>query len=303
MVEQKEMDSNSGTTKARRQAGRSPSYPGADLKTAIEKAKLIYKHENKFEADDDSIFRSMGYAGRSGASAAVLAALKNFGLLDTNKANGKMKLSPLALRIVLDEREDPTERYRAVQEAALKPPMHQKLWSEYGSHLPSDSSLMYRLKIEEQFTDAGAQAFMGEYKATMAFARLLGDDAVVYVAESDPPSTSEGRGGGTLGEAAVPGVSVPKPPLLTFFGGPVPPNTGAHPPYVNPGPPPGMRDVPIPIQGQEWPVIRAAFPLTESAWTGMLAVLTAMKPGLVVPDPKPAETAAPAPANDENPEE
>jgi hypothetical protein len=42
-----------------------------------------------------------------------------------------------------------------------------------------------------------------------------------------------------------------------------------------------VREVPIPIQGSAWPALRAAFPMTEEAWTQMIAVLNAMKPGLV----------------------
>lgn len=44
-----------------------------------------------------------------------------------------------------------------------------------------------------------------------------------------------------------------------------------------------LREVPIPIQGSAWPLLRAAFPLTEDAWTQMIMVLNAMKPGLVEP--------------------
>ena len=44
-----------------------------------------------------------------------------------------------------------------------------------------------------------------------------------------------------------------------------------------------VREVPIPIQGSAWPALKAAFPLSEEAWAQMIAVLNAMKPGLVEP--------------------
>jgi hypothetical protein len=50
-----------------------------------------------------------------------------------------------------------------------------------------------------------------------------------------------------------------------------------------------LREVPIPIQGTAWPSIKAAFPLSEAAWTQMIAVLNVMKPGLVE-QPKPEES-------------
>jgi hypothetical protein len=35
------------------------------------------------------------------------------------------------------------------------------------------------------------------------------------------------------------------------------------------------------VQANTWATLQAAFPLTEEAWEQMLAVLKAMKPGLV----------------------
>lgn len=61
------------------------------------------------------------------------------------------------------------------------------------------------------------------------------------------------------------------------------------PPVAPPGKfPPGFvpvsafREIPIPISGSAWPSIKAAFPMSEEAWKQMIAVLNAMKPGLVV---------------------
>lgn len=55
-----------------------------------------------------------------------------------------------------------------------------------------------------------------------------------------------------------------------------------------------VREVPIPIQGSAWPALKATFPMTEEAWTQMIAVLNAMKPGLVEAKPtEPEEPSAP----------
>ena len=62
-----------------------------------------------------------------------------------------------------------------------------------------------------------------------------------------------------------------------------------HSPQPSPvplkAPPSGgqIREVPIPIAGIAWPMLKAAFPLSEDAWKQMIDVLTAMKPGLVEP--------------------
>lgn len=39
--------------------------------------------------------------------------------------------------------------------------------------------------------------------------------------------------------------------------------------------------VQLPISPREWAKLEASFPMTESKWKQMLAVLTAMKPALV----------------------
>ena len=42
-----------------------------------------------------------------------------------------------------------------------------------------------------------------------------------------------------------------------------------------------VREIPIPIQGAAWPSLKAAFPMTATAWQQMIDVLNAMKAGLV----------------------
>ena len=53
-----------------------------------------------------------------------------------------------------------------------------------------------------------------------------------------------------------------------------------------------MTAVPIPLPGGGTITVQAALPITEANWDYWLAVLTAMKPGLVLPEPStsPAET-------------
>ena len=44
-----------------------------------------------------------------------------------------------------------------------------------------------------------------------------------------------------------------------------------------------QRILQIPLGGNEWVAIQISTPITESAWAQMLAVLEAMKPGLIEP--------------------
>lgn len=103
----------------------------------------------------------------------------------------------------------------------------------------------------KSFTDPGAKQFIEQYKATMAFAAL------------EPGGNMSSSGQGDHEEESPMEINTPLA------------NAGKTPP------PPGMRDVPIPIAGSVWPSIRAPFPMTEAAWAQMITVLNAMKPGLV----------------------
>ena len=44
-----------------------------------------------------------------------------------------------------------------------------------------------------------------------------------------------------------------------------------------------QRILQIPLGGNEWVAIQISTPITEAAWAQMLAVLEAMKPGLIEP--------------------
>jgi len=41
------------------------------------------------------------------------------------------------------------------------------------------------------------------------------------------------------------------------------------------------RDIPLPISRKTWLTLRGGFPMTEDGWFQMMAILEAMKPGLV----------------------
>jgi hypothetical protein len=261
MSDVKKADSPATDAKpASKQAGvskpRSPGYPFISLEAALNKARDIQKAIGRHEANEDSVYKALGYKGRSGASVVVLAALKAFGLLEGSGRS--VKLSTLAMRILLDNREDTTEKQAAIREAALKPVMHAYMEQKYGSDvssLPSDSVMEYHLVFDKAFTESGAKQFVAEYKATMAF--------------SGPIDSANMTSGGQDDHREEVPMSFQAPPQSSFKAAP---NSMT------------MREVPIPISGTNWPSIKAAFPMSEAAWVQMITVLTAMKPGLVSPE-------------------
>src|SRR5438105_11530029 len=108
---------------------RSPSYPSIDLETAIDRARTLYAREGRNIAPNHAILGHWGYSAKSGPGFGTLGALKRFGLLRSEGA-GKSRLSDLALRIVLDERQDSPERAEDIKEAALSPAIHKEIWEK-----------------------------------------------------------------------------------------------------------------------------------------------------------------------------
>jgi hypothetical protein len=237
---------------------RSPSYPGINLRDAIARAIQVWNKDRRNEASEDTILGHWGYKPKSGLGLVILAALKAFGLLETTKTGG-LKLTDLAVGIIVDTREDSLDRKAAIQVAAKKPAMHQIMWAKYGKELPSDPNIMFFLEKEKQFTASGAKQFIAQYKATLGFSHLLEDN---YLSDSTQDET-------TLGEPPV--VDIPAPGLTSLIHTKDKPSSATF----------GFKQVPIPIPGTAWPILVASFPMSEEAWNSMLEVLKAMKPGLV----------------------
>lgn len=260
-------------TEQKRKRERSPSYPAISLGPAVEKAKDLYRAEKGYPAPIDTILKHWGYRPKSGAGLVAVAALLKFGLLEDegSAASRKARVTELAQRIIRDTREESPERDRLLRDAALRPQIHTELWERFGPSLPSDSNLQHTLIFEYGFTDGGAQEFIRQFKATVAFARLGEDaDEAGEVPESlgVPPmpamSTARQAAGGAAGKPSLAG-----------------------------------RALPIPIMGSdEWPTLYLPGRITEADWNQMIAVLQAMKPGIVAKDVSPEPAAATGQAYD-----
>lgn len=163
-------DNNEGGSKR----VRSPGYPAINLKAAIEKAHDFYKAESRNSAALAITVEHWGYSKKSGSGLKAVAALKSFGLIEVEGTADKrrIKLSELALRIILDDRDDSPDRAKAITTAALKPKIHKKLWKLWGTDMPSHGSIRHHLIFEEKFNEKFVNDFIKEYKATIDYARL-----------------------------------------------------------------------------------------------------------------------------------
>ncbi len=251
---------NASTDKRKR--GRSPSYPGIGLEDALGRVRLIWNTERKHAASIDTIQGHWGYASKSGQGAIIIAALKKFGLIEDEGIGEarRARVSELTQRIILDEREDSSERGGFVREAALKPAIHRELWEEFqreGS-VPSDANLAHKLRFQRNFTDRAIREFIPQFRGTLTFAKLIDADGTL-----DSGADKLHR----EGEANVNSATMS------------PQHTGG-----SNTPPPGLSALQIPLAPGEYATLQAAFPLTEAKWKQLEAVLSVFKSGLIAPD-------------------
>ncbi len=153
---------------------RSLGYPAVDLKTAIDKAKALYQAEGRNIAALPVTFKHWGYSKKSSGGLKTLAALNSFGLINVQGSgeNRLIGLSDLALRIILDNREESVDRSRSMATAAINPNIHKKLWSLWGLEPPSFGNMRHHLIFEEGFNENVVEDFIKEYRSTIDYAQL-----------------------------------------------------------------------------------------------------------------------------------
>lgn len=276
---------------SRRQRGRSPSYPSISLPRALARANELWQSDRQYETPADAVARNWGYAGLNGPAGLALAAMKKFGLLEDEgtKSSRVVRLTDLAIKAL--NHPDAAQRANAIRVAALTPPIHRELWEEFGSALPSEKNLTWRLTFEKGFTESGAREFMREYRETIEFADLISDDQLEPMSDDDEPAVDDG------GAAYSPTQASPLPANLfdRIFGAPSEPaptvplvastpvqQTDSQLPIAAADPiRAANRQVKLPLPSAGDIVLDGPFPLSESQWNYLMAVLSAMKPGLV----------------------
>lgn len=259
----------SGQQKPPRKArGRSPSYPAIDLATAIDKAKALHDQERQIPASVETIVKHWGYRSFNGPASLSLAALKKYGLVEDQGTGAERvaKVSDLAVDILANP--DADERQRAVERAALNPAIHRELWEKYGPNLPSDANLRWELTRQRGFTETGADEFLPVYRNTLAYAGLdkAGTLQPQSVEQEDerPDEDNELR-------------PRPGPRRQRQRSGGMSES--------------GVLTIPVPVAGRSPITVELATPITEQAFDQFIAVLQAMKPGLLAMRPEDADTA------------
>src|ERR1700730_14667865 len=104
-------------------SGRGPAYPSISLREAIKRATEIKDaNATRTMLSPETLYRIWGFKGSSGTSRPILASLGYYGLLDYvgRGDDRKVKLSDLAVRIVLDTLPNSIQRSESLKQAALK---------------------------------------------------------------------------------------------------------------------------------------------------------------------------------------
>ena len=239
----------------RRPRKRSPSYPAINLEQAIARAADIWRVEHDYAAPLATVFTLWGYKSTTGNANLVVAALRNFGLIQYEGSGDarKVQVTPFAIEIL--DHPQQAHRKEAIKRAALSPAIHRELWERFGSKLPSDDSLRWELERERDFSHNGATEFIREYRQTLAFAGLTEGDKVGPQESDEVHKEEEVRE--------------------------IPPILDTQPRRKRMTPPSGTRVYAVPVRAGTDVEVEGPFPLTEDEWTQFMLILNAMKGSLV----------------------
>lgn len=143
--------------------GRSPMYPQMALAEAIERIRRVYSATHTYEADKESLAKSLGYNTLNGASLSTIGTLRRYGLLEDSGTG--MKVSENAVTLV-ELPEDDSARQDALRTAAFWPPLFASLKEDFPSKLPSDVHLRHHL-IKKKFLPKAADEVIRIYRANL----------------------------------------------------------------------------------------------------------------------------------------
>jgi hypothetical protein len=166
---------------------RSPAYPAVPLKVALERAKQFYGEQRDRPAPVGAALDIWGFKPKSGTGGVMVAALKQFGLMDELNTGDvrKIQLTDLALRIIRDERDPSPARDKHIKRAALTPKIYAEMWKEWRETFAADATMRFFLIHDKKYNEASVSELIADYKDTIKFAKLTDSDKL--------PSSEEGQ--------------------------------------------------------------------------------------------------------------
>lgn len=171
---------------------RSPGYPAFSLQTSLDRAKAVWQHEKRNPAQMVALATAWGLKVKSSSTLLTVSSLKKFGLLEEVDSGKErlLKLTEVALHIILNDQEDSPERIGMLKQCALLPVIHAELWEKYNGDLPSDTNLKRHLIMEKDFNASSVDSFIKQFRETISFAKLQPSDKIT-ITESEVSETQE----------------------------------------------------------------------------------------------------------------
>ena len=271
MTTQQDQEQTSNGVKNKRL--RSPAYPAIDLPEALQKAEAIRIEEGKNPTNVDTALYHWGYKPKNGTGLVALSALIKFGLLEDEGSGDerRVKLTPLALKILLDNRPESPERLAAIRETALMPSIHAELWKKYQGVLPFDTTLSFYLRHDRSFQDEAAERCIKVLRSTLTYARL--PESGIISSQAEDKSEPDGELKMTQPQTIVTHMQEADEQQAQNTKLKVVDSTKR----VN-------RTVQIPLTGAPWALLQIPFPMTDDNWAEMQKFLELMKKPLTTND-------------------
>jgi len=145
---------------------RSPQYPSLSLPQAIEMVEKLHKANRTSIISRETAAKDMGYAGLTGRSLTVIAALAQFGLIE-RAGKGDIKVTRRAVDILHSI--DAADKAEAILDAAFAPNLFQQLHDRFPEGVPSHNALRSYL-IKQEFSDVAIGPAITAFLETNAFA-------------------------------------------------------------------------------------------------------------------------------------
>lgn len=146
--------------------GRSPRYPRLSLPDALPHAKKLYDGADQSTIDTNTAYRVLGYSGKTGASATVLGALRQYNLVDGLR--GDVSISDLALGILQPESE--RELSKGLMDAFASPEAFSQILDHFSGNVPkSDEPITAFLIRTLGFLRKGASECLKSFRESQAY--------------------------------------------------------------------------------------------------------------------------------------
>jgi hypothetical protein len=185
---------------------RSPRYPSHSLNDAIGYARKVYDGVHRSAVDSETVFRLMGFAGKSGASSTALGSIRQFGLIEG--IGDRTKISDLGLKVL--EPSNKSEFIEAISHAANQPSVFRAILERFSQKLPPvDEPIRAFLIREMQFSRNGVEECIAALRKTMQF--ISAEGAFIDEAESTVDTQDSVQGDNNLAAPLTNGISSAEP--------------------------------------------------------------------------------------------